>query len=186
MWKARQVETLPASAPAEPSRPAPAVLTLEPNSRAALLASHQSVIGKGLVLVGEVAGAESLESLFIEGAVQGSIDLPGCRVTVGAGGRVTAGIVARSIVLCGAVTGNVTASDRLEIRAGGSLTGDASAPRITVEDGAFILGNVLVAKDAEELAAAVNVARAAAEPRRTILIRPEIQIPVMVPSLRSA
>jgi cytoskeletal protein CcmA (bactofilin family) len=188
MWKIRQVEAQPATVPPEPPRQAPAILTLEANSRAALLTSHQSVIGKGLVVMGEIAGAESPESLFIEGTVEGSINLPSSLVTVGHGGLVITGIVARNIVVCGTITGNVTASDRLEIRAGGSLTGDALAPRITIEDGAFIVGSVLVAKDVEELAAVVKKPPVEAEPRRAILIRPEIEIQssVMVPALRSA
>ena len=116
----RQAESHPVSVMPQPSRPAPSVLTLEPTSRAVLLASHESVIGKDLVFTGDISGAESLEALYIEGTVVGNINLPGSRVTVGPGGKVTTDILARDLIVCGSITGNVTASDRLEIRTGGS------------------------------------------------------------------
>lgn len=186
MWKTRQVDTLSDSAMPEPTRPSPATYPHEISAHSSLLAKQQSVIGAGIVLVGEISGTESLSSLFIEGTVDGNINLPGTRVTVGCSGHVNADIVARNIVVIGTVTGNITASDRLEIRAGGCLTGDASAPRISVDDGAFVLGSILVTSNAEELAAALQMAPAEIKSRKTVGIRSEIQIPIMVPALRSA
>lgn len=104
---------------------------------------EQATIGKSLIVKGEVTGSESL---YVDGRVEGSINLPGNRVTVGRNGQVQADITAREIVVLGAVTGNLTASDRVEVRSEGSLTGDVSCQRISIEDGAFFKGGIDVRK----------------------------------------
>jgi len=98
-----------------------------------------AAIGKSLIIKGEVSGSESL---YIDGTVEGSINLPGNRVTVGRNGHVAAMIMAREVVVEGKVVGNVDASDRLNVRAEGSLTGDVVAKRISIEDGAFFKGEI--------------------------------------------
>ncbi len=107
----------------------------------------QSVIGKDLVVKGEITGAESL---VVDGRVEGVINLPGNRVTIGPGGKVTAtmaeSILARDIIVIGKVQGNVAASDLLEIRVGGELIGDVVAARISIEDGADFRGNIEIRK----------------------------------------
>lgn len=100
---------------------------------------QSATIGKSLVVKGELSGSESL---YIDGKVEGSISLPGNRVTIGRNGNVSASIVAREVVVQGKLLGNVTASDRLEVRSEGSLTGDVVAQRISVEDGAFFKGKI--------------------------------------------
>jgi cytoskeletal protein CcmA (bactofilin family) len=99
----------------------------------------RSTIGKSLLIKGEITGSESL---YVEGKVEGSINLPGDRVTVGRNGRVSASIAARDIVVLGAVLGNCEASDHLDIRSEGSLYGDVLVSRISVEDGAFLTGSI--------------------------------------------
>jgi cytoskeletal protein CcmA (bactofilin family) len=101
--------------------------------------SEQATIGKSLIIKGEVTGSESL---YIDGRVEGSIHLPGNRVTVGKNGVVAANIMAREVVILGKVRGNVAATDRVEIRSEGSLTGDVIAQRISIEDGAFFKGGI--------------------------------------------
>jgi len=86
------------------------------------------------------------ESLYIDGRVEGSINLAGNRVTVGRNGVVAANINAREIVVLGKVRGNLTASDRVDIRSDGSLTGDVVAARISIEDGAFFKGGIDIRK----------------------------------------
>src|SRR5215831_11018717 len=98
-----------------------------------------AAIGKSLVIKGEVSGSESL---YIDGKVEGSINLSGNRVTIGRNGQVSATINAREVVVQGKIVGNVNASDRLNVRAEGSLTGDVVAQRISVEDGAFFKGKI--------------------------------------------
>ena len=93
--------------------------------------AEQATIGKSLVIKGEVSGSESL---YIDGRVEGSINLPGNRVTVGRNGVVSANISAREIVVLGKVRGNMNASDRVDVRNEGSLTGDVVAQRISIED----------------------------------------------------
>ena len=101
--------------------------------------SNGAAIGKSLVIKGEVSGSESL---YIDGTVEGSINLPGNRVTVGSNGQVNANVTAREIIVQGKVVGNVNASDRLKVHSEGSLTGDAIAQRISLEDGAFFKGKI--------------------------------------------
>src|SRR5277367_3608780 len=145
MWKPSQPggSSSPTPAP-EPVRPtATPAPTYEPPARAAAPTGDQATIGKGLYIKGEINGSESL---YIDGKVEGSINLPGNRVTVGRNGQVAASITAREIVVLGKVRGNVTATDRVDIRAEGSLSGDVTAARISIEDGAFFKGGIDIRK----------------------------------------
>ena len=143
MWKPSQSEPQNAAPNPEPARPAPAAPSHETAGRAGMAASDQAVIGKGLFIKGEITGSESL---FIDGKVEGSISIPGNRVTVGRNGQVAANISAREIVVLGKVRGNVSATDRVDIRAEGSLSGDVAAARISIEDGAFFKGGIDIRK----------------------------------------
>jgi cytoskeletal protein CcmA (bactofilin family) len=108
---------------------------------------EQATIGKSLVIKGEVSGSESL---YIDGRVEGSINLSGNRVTVGRNGVVSANINAREIVVLGKVRGNMIASDRVDIRNEGSLVGDVVAQRISIEDGAFFKGGIDIRKPGQK------------------------------------
>lgn len=98
-----------------------------------------ALIGKSLIIKGEVTGAESL---YIDGKVEGSIHLPGNNVTIGRNGHVSATVTAREVLVQGEVIGNVNANGRLEVRSEGSVTGDAIAQRVSIEDGAFFKGKI--------------------------------------------
>ena len=136
-------------------RPAAPTPTLESAGRVPLSAGDQATIGKGLFVKGEITGTESL---FVDGKVEGSISLPGNRVTIGRNGQVAATINAREIVVLGKVRGNVSASDRVEIRAEGALTGDVTAARISIEDGAFFKGGIELRKvEPKQGGPAVNI-----------------------------
>ena len=124
---------------ATPARPA----TATPAAAGAAATGEQATIGKSLIVKGEVSGSESL---YIDGKVEGAINLPGNRVTVGRNGQVAANIMAREIVVLGKVRGNCQASDRVDIRSEGSLTGDVIAARISIEDGAFFKGGIDIRK----------------------------------------
>jgi cytoskeletal protein CcmA (bactofilin family) len=150
MWKPNQPGSTPQSPNNEPNRPAPpasggfepaASRPAAPGAQAA--AAEQATIGKSLVVKGEVTGSESL---YIDGKVEGAINLPGNRVTVGRNGQVAANISAREVVVLGKVRGNINASDRVDIRSEGSLTGDVIAQRISIEDGAFFKGGIDIRK----------------------------------------
>jgi cytoskeletal protein CcmA (bactofilin family) len=145
MWKpTNQPSTTPNPTP-EPPRtytppaPEPPVAT----RAAAVTPQEQATLGKSLVIKGEVTGSESL---YIDGRVEGSINLPGNRVTVGRNGVVSANISAREIVILGKVRGNMTASDRFDIRSEGSLTGDITAQRVSIEEGAYFKGGIDIRK----------------------------------------
>jgi cytoskeletal protein CcmA (bactofilin family) len=143
MWKPSQPEPAPPPPAPEPARPAPPTSAVESANRAAAAPADQASISKGLFIKGEITGSESL---FIDGKVEGSINLNGNRVTVGRNGQVAASITAREVVVLGKVRGNVTASDRVDIRAEGALTGDVAAARISIEDGAFFKGGIDIRK----------------------------------------
>lgn len=151
MWKPTNQPNSPSSRPQEPERPvtpvsstpAPVEPVAVPSRVAAASTADQATIGKSLVIKGEVTGSESL---YIDGRVEGSINLSGNRVTVGRNGVVAANINAREIVVLGKVRGNLTASDRVDIRSDGSLTGDVVAARISIEDGAFFKGGIDIRK----------------------------------------
>src|SRR3954464_5449534 len=130
----------PMSTPPAPAAANEAVAAARPVTTTT---SDQATIGKSLVIKGEVTGSESL---YIDGRVEGSINLSGNRVTVGRNGVVAANINAREIVVLGKVRGNLTASDRVDIRSDGSLTGDVVAARISIEDGAFFKGGIDIRK----------------------------------------
>ena len=125
--------------PTQPSEPTPVAAP----RNAVLNNTEQATIGKSLVIKGEVTGSESL---YIDGRVEGSVNLPGNRVTVGRNGQVQANINAKEVVVLGKVKGNVTASDRVDIRSEGSLTGDVAAARISIEDGAYFKGGIDIRK----------------------------------------
>jgi cytoskeletal protein CcmA (bactofilin family) len=101
----------------------------------------QAHIGKSLVIKGEVTGAESL---FIDGRIEGTITVPGHRVTVGHNGNVVANIKAKEIVIMGKVQGNVECSDRLDLRSESQLSGEVITHRISVEEGAVLKGGIEV------------------------------------------
>jgi cytoskeletal protein CcmA (bactofilin family) len=165
MWKPTNQPVTPGR-PAEPERPsapaptiAPAISepSAPPRPVTTTATSDQATIGKSLVIKGEVTGSESL---YIDGRVEGSINLSGNRVTVGRNGVVAANINAREIVVLGKVRGNLTASDQVDIRSDGSLTGDVVASRISIEDGAFFKGGIDIRKAGskpEEVRAAAAV-----------------------------
>ena len=104
----------------------------------------QATIGRTLVIKGEISGSEAL---YIDGRIEGKIIMPESRVTIGRNGKVDASIQAREVVVMGKVTGNIECSDRVDIRAEGSVSGDISTVRISVEDGAALRGGIQVRSD---------------------------------------
>jgi cytoskeletal protein CcmA (bactofilin family) len=102
---------------------------------------EQATIGRTLVIKGELSGSEAL---YIDGRIEGKISLPDNRVTIGRNGTVQANITAREVVVLGKVSGNIECSDRVDIRSEGSVTGDVSTVRISVEDGAVLKGGIEV------------------------------------------
>ena len=96
-------------------------------------------IGQGVVIEGRITSAQDLR---IDGKVDGTIDLGHHGLIIGAGAAIRANLTARSILICGAVIGNVTATERVDLQPAASVDGDISAPRLAIADGAVVNGNI--------------------------------------------
>lgn len=97
------------------------------------------MLGRSIQIHGRVSGKEDL---VVDGRVEGDIDLPENRLTVGASGHVQGGIRAREIIIHGTVQGNLEASERVEIKKNARVMGDLKAQRPVIEDEAYFKGNV--------------------------------------------
>ncbi|MBN8733033.1 MAG: polymer-forming cytoskeletal protein [Acidobacteria bacterium] len=102
-----------------------------------------ATIGKSVVVKGQLF---SREDLYIDGEVEGSIEMQESKLTVGPNGRVQAGIKAREIVALGTIHGNVEVGDKIDIRKDAKLVGDIRTVRIVIEDGAYFKGSIDIAK----------------------------------------
>lgn len=171
MWNRRKEDT---SSPApSPLPPAPSALAREgiPMStlpaRAAEFESSTSAgpgrtasIGKSVVIKGQLFAREDL---YIDGEIEGSVEMLEHRLTVGPNGKIMAGVNAREIVVLGTVHGNVEASDKIEIRKEAKLVGDIRTVRIVIEDGAFFKGSIDIVKTEPKPAAAPRQVAAASQ-----------------------
>ena len=139
MWK-RDEAVKPASpqpaAPAAPVAPTQAVPS-QPEPRR----NERDVvnIGKSVVIKGELNGSEDLT---IEGHVEGKIELKDHVLTIGPNGKIKAQVFAKSVIVLGEVNGNVTATEKVDIRDGGSVDGDIISPRVAIAEGAHFRGTV--------------------------------------------
>ncbi len=100
-------------------------------------------IGKSVVIRGELSGSENL---FLDGEVDGSIEMKGHSLTIGPNGHIRAHVHAKEVIVHGRVDGNLHASDRVELRSSAVLTGDIFTQRIRIEDGAFFKGSIDIQK----------------------------------------
>ncbi len=116
-------------------------------------------IGKSVVFKGELSGSEDL---YLDGEVEGGIELRGHSLIIGPNGRIRANVHARDVVIHGKVEGNVRGADRVELKKSSILTGDISTQRIVIEDGAFFKGAIDIQKDAAKPEAKREAAAAAA------------------------
>jgi cytoskeletal protein CcmA (bactofilin family) len=142
MWKrdesVRPASGQPATAP-QPHAPIPAGPS-GPRSDASHSMEKDIVnIGKSVVIKGELNGSEDLT---IEGHVEGTIQLRDHVLTIGPNGKIKAQVFAKSVIVLGEVTGNVTASDKVDIRDNGSVDGDIISPRVAIAEGAHFRGSV--------------------------------------------
>lgn len=142
MWK-RDESVKPATPPAQtpavaPSAPvASAPAASEPRTQQ--IGRDNVNIGKSVIIKGELSGSEDLT---IEGQVEGRIDLKDNVLTIGPNGKIKAEVFAKAVVVLGEVTGNVTASEKVDIRDNGSVDGDIASPRVAIAEGAHFRGAV--------------------------------------------
>jgi cytoskeletal protein CcmA (bactofilin family) len=146
MWK-RDEAVKPASGqPASPAAPSAStqqgstapVTPQQPETRRQIERDVVN-IGKSVVIKGELNGSEDLT---IEGHVEGKIELKDHVLTIGPNGKIKAAVFAKSVIVLGEVNGNVTASEKVDIRDGGSVDGDIISPRVAIAEGAHFRGTV--------------------------------------------
>ncbi|HYS26156.1 MAG TPA: polymer-forming cytoskeletal protein [Vicinamibacterales bacterium] len=145
MWK-RDEAVKPAGpgAPAGPAAPAQhqaqASAPAQPESRRQQMMERDVVnIGKSVVIKGELNGSEDLT---VEGHVEGKIELRDHVLTIGPNGKIKAQVFAKAVIVLGEVNGNVTATEKVDIRDGGSVDGDIVSPRVAIAEGAHFRGAV--------------------------------------------
>ena len=141
MWKrdeAVKPPTPPSPAPAPPPAAAPAAPAAhaEPRATGGRDLVH---IGKSVVIKGELNGSEDLT---IEGHVEGKIELRDHALTIGPNGKIRAAVFAKSVIVVGEVVGNITASEKVDLRDHGSVDGDIVSPRVAIAEGAHFRGSV--------------------------------------------
>lgn len=105
---------------------------------------RHTLLGQTVVLRGELSANEDL---LIEGQFEGTVSLDDHRLTVGTGGQVKAEIRARQVVVLGSVSGNVSTSDKIEIRRTGHVVGDLKAGAVAIEEGAYFKGSIDILRD---------------------------------------
>ena len=107
------------------------------------------------------------EDIRIEGTVEGNVCVEEHCVAIGESGRIQADVRARSVTVEGQVIGNISAEDRVEVGATGSVLGDIRAGRVVLAEGARFKGSIdmgTVPSGVEEAVAAVAAAKAAIDP----------------------
>ena len=137
MWKRDE-----APRPPQPAAPTPAPAVPEPPAR--VEATRQPGrdlvnIGKSVVIKGELSASEDLT---IEGQVEGKVDLRQNTLTIGTNARITAQVSAKVVIVMGRVHGNISATEKVDIRDNGSVDGDLSAPRVAIAEGAHFRGSI--------------------------------------------
>src|SRR5436190_1314299 len=164
MWKrddaVRPTSGQPTAAPQPPAPMTAAVGGSRPEAVTHQLEKDIVNIGKSVVIKGELNGSEDLT---IEGHVEGTIQLRDHVLTIGPNGKIKAQVFAKAVIVLGEVTGNVTASDKVDIRDNGSVDGDIISPRVAIAEGAHFRGSVDLQRKGAA-AAAPGAAKAATPP----------------------
>ncbi len=158
MWNKPRREEEPARplSPTGPSAPPAAPSFAEPKKEATTMSSMpggrfepekssggSATIGKAVKIIGQI---HSKEDLFVDGDVEGTVESPEHKLTVGPNGTVHATVKAREVVALGSIQGNVEATERIEIRKDAKLIGDIRTARIVIEDGAYFKGSIDIVK----------------------------------------
>lgn len=177
MWnKRREEEPARSFNPPGPSVPPATPVFAEPKKETTTMSSMptgrfepearggSATIGKAVKIVGQI---HSKEDLYVDGDVEGTIEAPENKLTIGPNGTVRATIKSREVIALGSVQGNVEAADRLEIRKDAKLVGDIRTARIVIEDGAFFKGSIDIVKP---------------EPAKAQAPRPQTPAPAAVPT----
>ena len=141
MWNKQQPQNEPPAVPPA-AGPASSVTPFSAPSASrssSSTARNSARLGSSLQIKGHITGTEDLQ---IDGKVEGSISLRGHQLTVGSAAQLTSEIHAAEVVVYGKVVGNVHARDRVDVKTDGSVVGDISTARISIEDGAHFKGRI--------------------------------------------
>lgn len=165
MWKRDEAVKPTSGQPAAPApiastQPASAPVAAQPDVRR--IERDMVNIGKSVVIKGELNGSEDLT---VEGHVEGRIELKDHVLTIGPNGKIKAQVFAKAVIVLGEVNGNVTASEKVDIRDGGSVDGDIIAPRVAIAEGAHFRGSVDMQRK--------GAAQPATQPQKAVSTPPE-------------
>ncbi|HKW19395.1 MAG TPA: polymer-forming cytoskeletal protein [Terriglobales bacterium] len=118
-------------------------------------------IGKSVSIRGDISGSEDI---YLDGQVEGSIELNGNSLTIGPNGRVRANITAKNVTVSGSIEGNIQVTERTEMRKTAVVTGDVQTRRIAIEEGAYFKGKLEILSDskAQSISGATAAAASAA------------------------
>lgn len=171
MWKQREESPRPTSVPiieASPPSMSPGRVDQKREEQQTMREEPAS-IGKSIVISGQLSGSEDLT---IEGHVDGTIELRDHVLTIGSNGRITAQVAAKSIIVLGHVTGNLIATEKVDIRETGSVEGDIVAPRVAIADGSHFRGSIDMLRKDQAVSTDGTVAA----------LKPEARTPMLVPA----
>jgi cytoskeletal protein CcmA (bactofilin family) len=117
----------------------------------AMAASHPAAGSGSVTVIGESLRIQgtltSNEEIVVNGELSGQLQM-NHRLTIGAKGKVDAGVQAKEVIIAGTVKGNVDASERITLRAGANLVGDVKTAGIVIEDGAYFKGGIDITRPA--------------------------------------
>lgn len=134
-------------------------------------AEGSTVIGKSVVLRGEISGKEDL---YLDCDIEGTITLPENRLTLGPDARIVANVTVADLIVLGRLTGNIHASGRVELRQSAVVTGDITAGRLSIEESAVLKGRVeLRSGQADATPVSQNAPAAAVVSSETLVLQPK-------------
>jgi len=164
MWKRRKEDTPFERTSEPPVRPFGGAPSVPPPAAAAAprVTRAEATIGKSVLIKGQLY---SEEDLHLDGQIEGTLELPKSRFTVGKSGKVQASIKAREVDVQGTVHGNIEALEKITIRSAANLVGDLRSATISIEDGAYFKGSIDIVRPAPTKAPAPPPAPAPAAPR---------------------
>ena len=163
MWKRDEAVKPTSGQPGSAGQPAPAQTintSATPQEPRRQIERDVVNIGKSVVIKGELNGSEDLT---VEGHVEGKIELKDHVLTIGPNGKIKAQVFAKAVIVLGEVHGNVTASEKVDIRDGGSVDGDIVAPKVAIAEGAHFRGSVDMQRKGQAQGQATQPARPAAQ-----------------------
>jgi cytoskeletal protein CcmA (bactofilin family) len=134
-----------------------------------------ALIGRSVIIKGELTGSEDL---YIDGQVDGSIELQGNSLTIGPNGQVRANVNAKGVVVQGKLEGNIRATERAELRKSAIAVGDIITQRVAIEEGAYFKGKVDTQKDAAKVEARLFKGETKAEAKTSVTASADSGSPV--------